>query len=67
MFKRVLTGLVFTFFCINTSYAVNSDDDSPVQSEYSANTFYALLVAEMAGQRQLYDLALGNYLLEAHR
>jgi tetratricopeptide (TPR) repeat protein len=67
MFKRVLTGLVFTFFCINTSYAVNSEDDSPVQSEYSANTFYALLVAEMAGQRQLYDLALGNYLLEAHR
>lgn len=35
--------------------------------DYSVNTFYALLVAEMAGQRQLYDLALGNYLLEAHR
>lgn len=67
MFKRVFTGLVFTFFCINTSYAINGEDDSPVQSEYSANTFYALLVAEMAGQRQLYDLALGNYLLEAHR
>ena len=37
------------------------------QTDYSVNTFYALLVAEMAGQRQLYDLALGNYLLEAHR
>jgi len=39
-------------------------DDTPA---YGVNTFYALLVAEMAGQRQLYDLALGNYLLEAHR
>ena len=34
---------------------------------YSAATLYALLVAEMAGQRQLFDIALGNYLLEAHR
>lgn len=67
MFKRVFTGLIVAFFCINTSYAVNGEDDSPAQSEYSVNTFYALLVAEMAGQRQLYDLALGNYLLEAHR
>ena len=40
---------------------------SEAEADYSVNTFYALLVAEMAGQRQLYDLALGNYLLEAHR
>jgi tetratricopeptide (TPR) repeat protein len=67
MFKRVFTGLIVALICINTSYAVNGEDESPVQSKYSVNTFYALLVAEMAGQRQLYDLALGNYLLEAHR
>jgi len=40
---------------------------SPKPQGYSASTLYALMVAEMAGQRQLFDVALGNYLLEAHR
>lgn len=74
--------LALFLFVISASWSlgagadtIDADDDSsaaeevPVVEEesYSVNTFYALLVAEMAGQRQLYDLALGNYLLEAHR
>ena len=47
--------------------ATDIDEATTQEESYSVNTFYALLVAEMAGQRQLYDLALGNYLLEAHR
>ncbi len=45
----------------------HTNEPAHVQQDYSVNTLYALLVAEMAGQRQLFDLALGNYLLEAHR
>lgn len=47
--------------------ATDIEEATTQEENYSVNTFYALLVAEMAGQRQLYDLALGNYLLEAHR
>lgn len=36
-------------------------------AEYGAETLYNLLVAELAGQQQQFDIALGNYLLEAHR
>ena len=51
-----------------TDDSINELNEPSTQEDaYSVNTFYALLVAEMAGQRQLYDLALGNYLLEAHR
>lgn len=49
------------------SQAAPSAEASDAPQNYSVNTFYALLVAEMAGQRQLYDVALGNYLLESHR
>lgn len=49
------------------SQAAQSAEESNAPQDYSVNTFYALLVAEMAGQRQLYDVALGNYLLESHR
>jgi len=45
----------------------NASEREDKPKDYGVNTFYALLVAEVAGQRQLYDLALGNYLLEAHR
>jgi tetratricopeptide (TPR) repeat protein len=68
MFKPLITGFFFTLLCLNaSSYAINTEEEPKEQTEYSVNTFYALLVAEMAGQRQLFDLALGNYLLEAHR
>ena len=34
---------------------------------FAAETVYDLLVAEIGGQRQRYDLALGNYLKQAHQ
>ncbi|WP_257267000.1 tetratricopeptide repeat protein [Endozoicomonas sp. ONNA2] len=40
--------------------------DEPV-TPFAAETLYDLLVAEIGGQRQRYDLALGNYLKQAHK
>lgn len=37
--------------------------DRPFQAE----TLYALMVAEMAGSRERYDIALGNYVQQAHK
>ncbi|CAH0991424.1 Beta-barrel assembly-enhancing protease [Sinobacterium norvegicum] len=34
---------------------------------FEVDTLYALLVAEVAGARQRYDIALGNYLQQAHK
>lgn len=34
---------------------------------FPAETLYALLVAEMAGSRERYDVALGNYVQQAHK
>ena len=75
MFKLLLS-LIFSLSALN-SFASNpttDNDESALDKsvaqdskDYSINTLYALLVAEMAGQRQLFDVALGNYLLEAHR
>lgn len=70
MTNRVLLVPLFSLLLALPSWAaVPSDapEKKTSDDEYSVNTFYALLVAEMAGQRQLYDVALGNYLLEAHR
>lgn len=38
----------------------------PVRS-FEPETFYDLMVAELGGQRKRYDLALGNYLKQAHK
>lgn len=35
--------------------------------EFPVETFYSLLVAELAGNRGRYDIELGNYIQEAHR
>lgn len=70
MTNRVLLVPLFSLLLALPSWAaVPSDapEKKTSDDEYSVNTFYALLVAEMAGQRQLYDVALGNYLLESHR
>jgi tetratricopeptide (TPR) repeat protein len=69
MINRLLLAPVFSLLVLGSqSFAALADEITPPQeSNYSVNTFYALLVAEMAGQRQLYDVALGNYLLESHR
>ncbi|USE35147.1 tetratricopeptide repeat protein [Endozoicomonas sp. SCSIO W0465] len=49
-----------------------SDSQSQLQADdpvtpFEAETLYDLLVAEVSGQRQRYDLALGNYLKQAHK
>lgn len=70
MINRLLLAPLFSLLFLGAqSYAAVQDDAAGnlEPTDYSVNTFYALLVAEMAGQRQLYDVALGNYLLESHR
>lgn len=39
----------------------------PPARPFPIETFYSLLVAEVAGSRGRYDIALGNYVQEAHR
>lgn len=41
--------------------------DKPPAREFPIETFYALLVAEVAGDRARYDIALANYMQEAQR
>ena len=70
MINRLLLAPLFSLLFLGAQSYAAVQDDAAVNLEptdYSVNTFYALLVAEMAGQRQLYDVALGNYLLESHR
>ncbi len=68
MFKLILSlALVFGTVYSQAGTTAPEDEVQAKSQDYSVNTLYALLVAEMAGQRQLFDLALGNYLLEAHR
>lgn len=40
---------------------------APPVRPFPAETLYALLVAEMAGSRERYDVALGNYIQQAHK
>lgn len=40
-------------------------EEPVVQGQFSADTLYALLTAEIAGQRNRFDLALNNYLEQA--
>ncbi|MGI9283284.1 MAG: tetratricopeptide repeat protein [Endozoicomonas sp.] len=46
--------------------SVNNEPEEPVAS-FEPDTLYDLLVAELGGQRKRYDLALGNYLKQAHK
>ena len=41
--------------------------EKPPVRPFPPETLYALLAAEMAGQRKMYDVALANYLAQAHR
>ena len=45
----------------------SSQSDQLPTTPFAAETLYDLLVAEIGGQRQRYDLALGNYLKQAHQ
>ena len=52
------------------SAATKPDKVVPVEVQYRpipANTLYALLVAEFAGQRQRFDVSLHNYMLQARQ
>ncbi len=68
--------------CVTTQPGVSKfPQDDPIVAEtsteeqepelphkpFEAETFYALLVAEMAGSRERYDIALGNYVQQAHK
>ena len=41
-------------------------EKEPIRS-FDSDTVYDLLVAELGGQRKRYDMALGNYLKQAHK
>ncbi|WP_263322121.1 tetratricopeptide repeat protein [Endozoicomonas sp. Mp262] len=51
------------------SPAVGEAGSDPEQNyaSFEPDTLYDLMVAELGGQRQRYDLALGNYLKQAHK
>ncbi len=50
-----------------TEEAANLEPQAPQeQSSFSREGLYALLVAELAGQRNRFDIALGNYVQQAH-
>lgn len=45
----------------------NAKATPPPSKPFEIETLYALLVAEFAGNRQRYDISLGNYMQEAER
>jgi tetratricopeptide (TPR) repeat protein len=45
----------------------DSDSGETIYSPFPAPTLYSLLVAEIAGQRQQYDVSLANYFSEAKK
>ena len=45
----------------------DNKDQNEVYASFEPDTLYDLMVAELGGQRQRYDLALGNYLKQAHK
>lgn len=47
--------------------AVEKSEKPKVYGQFSSDTLYDLLTAEIAGQRNRYDIALDNYLLQARR
>lgn len=48
--------------------AVNTQTAPVIEvREFPAETLYALLVAEVAGSRNRFDIALGNYIQQAHK
>ncbi len=64
-----LFGILALQGCSNLKTPVNEPEPTPavVARAFPAETLYALLVAEMAGNRNRFDIALGNYIQQAHR
>ena len=50
-----------------TAPADSTDEAEQHYASFPPDTLYDLMVAELGGQRQRYDLALGNYLKQAHK
>lgn len=51
----------------DASKAAIKEQTKAPERPFPAETLYALLVAEMAGSRERYDIALGNYIQQAHK
>ena len=69
-------GILILQGCSSFKAPSNNDKSEPNESEaitattareFPAETLYALLVAEMAGNRNRFDIALGNYIQQAHK
>jgi tetratricopeptide (TPR) repeat protein len=75
LFRHLITAAsLITLVACSSMQQV--EDDVVVQPQakvevptkpFEVDTLYALLVAEVAGARQRYDIALGNYLQQAHK
>jgi tetratricopeptide (TPR) repeat protein len=52
---------------IGSSPKTEETDNPPVLASFEPETLYALLVAEIAGHRQRYDVTLTNYLHQAEK
>ncbi|HOY23957.1 MAG TPA: tetratricopeptide repeat protein [Cellvibrio sp.] len=50
---------------VQTTQTVAPTPAKPIERKFSRDTLYALLTAEIAGSRQLYDVALSNYVQQA--
>lgn len=47
--------------------AAGATEESELLASFEPDTLYDLMVAEIGGHRKRYDLALGNYLKQAHK
>lgn len=52
---------------LETAEQAEIDAPTVVYKDFEPDTFYALMVAELAGNRERFDIALGNYVQQAHK
>lgn len=77
---KLLTAAIVGTIALQGCSGLQSSSDSPVAviepsvekaaipaRPFPAETLYALLVAEVAGNRDRFDIALGNYVQQAHK
>lgn len=78
MIKKFLLSTLAASFALSGCSSLQKPNDTPETAPkvvvkkvetrpFEAETLYNLLVAEIAGQRKRFDIALGNYLKEAHK
>ena len=56
-----------TPIAVDTPPQQTSTEPKTVEKPFAIETLYALLVAEIAGSRERFDIALANYVQQAHR